>query len=136
MSDASGSGPARPDEDVLRLRSQLATMSSQNERLVRTLRDAREQIVTLKAEVDRLGQPPATYGVLLELFADNTADILTAGRKMRVAVSPGLAREDLLVGRELMLNESMNVVADLGSAAQAPLLATSRTRPDATAHNS
>ncbi|MCA0335958.1 MAG: proteasome ATPase [Actinobacteria bacterium] len=111
MSDASGSGPARPDEDVLRLRSQLATMSSQNERLVRTLRDAREQIVTLKAEVDRLGQPPATYGVLLELFADNTADILTAGRKMRVAVSPGLAREDLLVGRELMLNESMNVVA-------------------------
>jgi proteasome-associated ATPase len=111
MSDATNSAPERPDDDALRLRSQLATMSSQNERLVRTLRDAREQIVTLKAEVDRLGQPPATYGVLLEVFADHTADILTAGRKMRVAVSPGLEAADLQPGRELMLNESMNVVA-------------------------
>lgn len=54
--------PARPDDEVLRLRSQVSTLNSQNERLVRTLRDARSQIVTLKSEVDRLGQPPATYG--------------------------------------------------------------------------
>ena len=89
MSDAtSPTTPARPDDEVLRLRSQVSTLNSQNERLVRTLRDARSQIVTLKSEVDRLGQPPATYGVLLETFADGTADIMTAGRKMRVAVSP------------------------------------------------
>lgn len=111
MSDATNAGPDRTDADIARLRSQLATMSSQNERLVRTLRDAREQIVTLKSEVDRLGQPPATYGVLLEVFPDNQADILTGGRKMRVAISPGLAADELLVGREVMLNESMNIVA-------------------------
>jgi len=110
MSTTTGPEPTRPDE-VLRLRSQLATMSSQNERLVRTLRDAREQIVTLKAEVDRLGQPPATYGILVGTFADHTADILSAGRKMRVAVSPGLAADELQVGREVMLNEAMNIVA-------------------------
>jgi proteasome-associated ATPase len=111
MTDTTTPGAARPDDDALRLRSQLATMSSQNERLVRTLRDAREQIVTLRSEVDRLGQPPATYGVLIETFDDNTADILTAGRKMRVAISPGLDQGDLQVGREVMLNESMNIVA-------------------------
>mgnify|MGYP000883560977 FL=1 len=112
MSDAtSPTTPARPDDEVLRLRSQVSTLNSQNERLVRTLRDARSQIVTLKSEVDRLGQPPATYGVLLETFADGTADIMTAGRKMRVAVSPALATDDLEIGREVMLNESLNIVA-------------------------
>ena len=112
MADAtSPTTPARPDDEVLRLRSQVSTLNSQNERLVRTLRDARSQIVTLKSEVDRLGQPPATYGVLLETFADGTADIMTAGRKMRVAVSPALATDDLEIGREVMLNESLNIVA-------------------------
>ena len=112
MSDAtSPTTPARPDDEVLRLRSQVSTLNSQNERLVSTLRDARSQIVTLKSEVDRLGQPPATYGVLLETFADGTADIMTAGRKMRVAVSPALATDDLEIGREVMLNESLNIVA-------------------------
>lgn len=112
MSEQSGtSAAAAGSAEVTRLRSQLATMASQNERLVRTLRDAREQVVTLKAEVDRLGQPPATYGVLLEVLADGTVDILTGGRKMRVAVSPGVDPADLAPGRELLLNESMNVVA-------------------------
>ena len=61
--------PARSREletKVLQLQSNLATISSQNERLVRTLKEAREQIVTLKGEVDRLAQPPAAYGVILE----------------------------------------------------------------------
>lgn len=36
---------------------------------------------------------------------------MTAGRKMRVAVSPALATDDLEIGREVMLNESLNIVA-------------------------
>ena len=43
---------------VLQLQTSLSTLSSQNERLVRTLKEAREQIITLKSEVDRLAQPP------------------------------------------------------------------------------
>ncbi len=73
---------------VLQLQSSLATMSAQNERLVRTLKEAREQIVTLKAEVDRLAQPPSGYGTVIESYDDGTVDILTGGRKMRVAISP------------------------------------------------
>ncbi|MFQ6172461.1 proteasome ATPase [Oryzobacter sp. R7] len=102
------------ERDLAQLRSQSATLSAQNERLVRTLRDAREQIVTLKSEVDRLAQPPAAYGIVIETFEDGTADVLTSGRKMHVAVSPSLEEGDLVPGREVMLNEAMNVVAAHG----------------------
>ena len=101
----------RLEGTVTDLRSQVNTVSAQNERLVRTLRDAREQIVTLKSEVDRLGQPPSGYGVVVETFDDKTVDVLTGGRKMHVAVSPTIDPADIEVGREVMLNEAMNVVA-------------------------
>jgi proteasome-associated ATPase len=102
------------ERDLAGLRSQLSTVSAQNERLVRTLRDAREQIVTLKSEVDRLAQPPAAYGIVIETFDDGTADVLTSGRKMHVAVSPSLEEGQLVPGREVMLNEAMNIVAAHG----------------------
>jgi len=92
----------------------LATLSSQNERLVRTLKEAREQIVTLKSEVDRLAQPPSAYGLIIESYDDATVDILTSGRKMRVAVSPSVDPSELSAGREVMLNEALNVVAACG----------------------
>ena len=99
---------------VLQLQTALSTLSSQNERLVRTLREAREQIVTLKGEVDRLAQPPSAYGLILESYDDATVDILTGGRKMRVAVSPSVDPGELSAGREVMLNEALNVVATCG----------------------
>src|SRR3954454_14682583 len=40
----------------------------QNERLATTLREARDQILALKEEVDRLAQPPSGYGIFLEAF--------------------------------------------------------------------
>ena len=55
--------------------SQLSTLSSQNERLVRTLKDAREQIVTLRAEIDRLAQPPSAYAQLVGVHDDGTVDV-------------------------------------------------------------
>ena len=100
--------------ELRRLRSQMATMSAQNDRLVRTLKDAREQLVTLKAEVDRLATPPAAYGVILEVHKDGTADILTGGRKMHVAISPTIPVHDLLPGRDVRLNEALNIVAVSG----------------------
>ena len=79
--------------------SELSAVTAQNERLAGTLREARDQIVTLKAEVDRLAQPPSGYGVFLELNDDGTVDIFTAGRKMRVAVHPEIESADLLPGQ-------------------------------------
>nr|WP_218566754.1 proteasome ATPase [Vallicoccus soli] len=106
---------ARALEDRLaQLQAELAGVTSQNERLVQTLRDARDQIVTLKEEVDRLAQPPAGFGVFLEGHEDGTVDVFTGGRKLRVTVSPAVERDELVRGQEVMLNEAMNVVAALG----------------------
>ncbi|MBP6996547.1 MAG: proteasome ATPase [Phycicoccus sp.] len=104
------SDPRGLEREVSSLRSQLGTMASQNERLVRTLRDAREQIVTLKSEVDRLGQPPAAYGTVIAVHEGGNADILTGGRKMHVAASPGIDKSELVPGREVRLNEALNIV--------------------------
>ena len=91
-------------------RADARTTAANNERLAATLREARDQIVSLKSEVDRLAQPPASFGVFLEAQEDHTADIYTSGRKMRVSVSPDVDIEALTPGKEVMINEAMNVV--------------------------
>ena len=96
------------------LQEDLAAARGQNEKLVRTLREAREQLVTLREEVERLGQPPAGYGTFLGAAGDGAVDVLTSGRKMRVALSPAVEVEDLRPGQEVLLNEAMNVVQAVG----------------------
>jgi proteasome-associated ATPase len=91
-------------------RSDARTTAANNERLAATLREARDQIVSLKNEVDRLAQPPASFAVFLAAREEHTADIFTAGRKMRVSVSPDVDLETLTPGKEVMVNEAMNVV--------------------------
>src|SRR5262245_2300361 len=91
----------------------LAAVTSQNERLAQTLREARDQIMTLKEEVDRLAQPPAGFGTFLSRNEDDSIDVFTGGRKLRVSVSPSVDLDTLRRGQEVMLNEALNVVAAL-----------------------
>ncbi len=102
------------EERLSELQSNLAAVTMRNERLVTTLREARDQIVALKDEVDRLAQPPAGFGIVLQPVDETTADILTGGRKLRVVVSPSVGAATLARGQEVLLNEAMNVVASLG----------------------
>jgi proteasome-associated ATPase len=102
-------------EDRLReAEGSLTGVTAQNERLAATLREARDQIVALKEEVDRLAQPPSGFGVFLNACADDTADVFTGGRKMRVNVSPNVELSDLRPGQEVVLNEALNVVIAQG----------------------
>ncbi len=103
----SSSGCVRP-------RRTCAAITGQNERLASTLREARDQIIALKEEVDRLAQPPSGFGVFLQATEDGTADVFTGGRKMRVSVSPGVDLEGLKPGQEVVLNEALNVVIAQG----------------------
>ncbi|WP_460737290.1 proteasome ATPase [Nocardioides ginkgobilobae] len=91
----------------------LAAVTSQNERLAQTLREARDQITKLKEEVDRLAQPPAGFGTFLQRNDDDSVDVFTGGRKLRVNVSPEVDLDTLRRGQEVMLNEALNVVAAL-----------------------
>jgi proteasome-associated ATPase len=90
--------------------SRLAQLSARNEKLTETLKEARGQLVALREEVDRLAQPPSGYGVFLARFPDETVDVFTSGRRMRVAVSPAVDTEDLSSGQTVRLNEALTVV--------------------------
>jgi proteasome-associated ATPase len=102
------------EDRLAETQARIAALNDRNDRLSQTLREARDQMVALKEEIDRLAQPPSGYGVFLEAFEDGTVDIFTSGRKLRVAVSPEVPVADLHHGQEVMLNEAMNVVAARG----------------------
>ena len=88
----------------------LAQLSARNEKLTETLKEARAQLIALREEVDRLAQPPSGYGVFLSRFPDETVDVFTSGRRMRVAVSPAVEAEALRSGQSVRLNEALTVV--------------------------
>ncbi|MGI8792038.1 MAG: proteasome ATPase [Acidimicrobiales bacterium] len=98
------------EEKLLESKGQLAQAVSQNEKLTYTLREAREHIAALREEVEKLTQPPSAYGTYLGRNDDGTADILSGGRKMRVALHPELEDVELSKGQEVVLNESFNVI--------------------------
>ena len=104
-----GSAEARLAETEARL----AATTAQNERLSETLREARDQILSLKEEIDRLAQPPTGFGTFLQANDDDTVDVFTGGRKLRVNVSPTVEVEELQRGQEVILNEALNVVTAL-----------------------
>jgi proteasome-associated ATPase len=101
------------DSRLSELEAKLSATSGQNERLTSTLREARDQIVTLKEEVDRLAQPPTGFGTFLQRNDDESVDVFTGGRKLRVNVSPSVDKDALRRGQEVILNEAMNVVLAL-----------------------
>ncbi|HJP66788.1 MAG TPA: proteasome ATPase [Actinomycetota bacterium] len=98
------------EEQILQARSDLMRATAQNEKLVGVLKDEREKLEALKEEVEKLTQPPATFGVYLRHNEDETIDVFTAGRKMRVNVDPEIVRDRFRQGVEVILNEALNVV--------------------------
>src|SRR4051794_3774489 len=62
------------EERIAEAEGRAAFLSERNDKLAATLRDAREQLVTLKEEVNRLGHPPSGYGLLLTRHKDGTDD--------------------------------------------------------------
>jgi proteasome-associated ATPase len=102
------------EERLLDTKGQLAQAVSQNEKLTYTLREAREHIAALREEVEKLTHPPSAYGTYLGANDDDSVDVFTTGRKMRVQLHPGLEVDDLVIGAEVVLNESLNVVKARG----------------------
>jgi proteasome-associated ATPase len=91
-----------------------AHLRYQNEKLVNELYEAREQITSLKEEVDKLCAPPSTYGVYLSVNEDGTVNVLSQSRKVKVNLHPSIKSEGLKPGQELVLNEGLNVVEAAG----------------------
>ena len=98
------------ETNLAHVRGELSAQRDHNARLVSTLLEAREQIVTLKQELDRLAQPPNGYATFICRHEDNSIDISLSGRKMRVTASPSIDLDALRPCQELVVNEAMNAV--------------------------
>ncbi|MGW4098036.1 MULTISPECIES: proteasome ATPase [unclassified Mycobacterium] len=100
----------RSARDVHQLEARIDSLASRNAKLMDTLKEARQQLLALREEVDRLGQPPSGYGVLLGTHEDDTVDVFTSGRKMRLTCSPNIETALLKQGQTVRLNEALTVV--------------------------
>ena len=102
------------DDTLREPEHELVQARKQNAKLQNALREARDEIAALRAEVDKLCAPPSSYGVYLSANADDTVDVLAHGRKVKVRLNPAIKAESLRPGQELALNEALNVVAAAG----------------------
>ncbi|MCZ2404178.1 proteasome ATPase [Paenarthrobacter sp. Z7-10] len=107
---------------------QLAAATANNARLVTVLETAKSEILKLKSALEKEGQAPYSFGTLLQINPrrapgagasgmaeiEESVDIFNAGRKMRVGLSPLVSIRSLRAGQEVLLNESLTVVAALG----------------------
>lgn len=106
---------------------QLASATQNNSKLVSALEAARTEIVRLKAALEKEGAAPFSFATVIQVnsreagtapagaeaaFLDS-ADIFQSGRKLRVSVSPLVDVKRLLPGQEVLLNESLTIVAAL-----------------------
>lgn len=92
------------------LEARIDSLTIRNGKLMDTLKEARTQLIALREEVDRLGQPPSGYGVLLGVHPDTTVDVFTSGRKMRLNCSPNIDTTVLEMGQTVRLNEALTIV--------------------------
>jgi proteasome-associated ATPase len=98
------------EEKLVETREQLSKAMGQNQKLADALRTERDKIEALVAEVEKLSQPPATFGVYLGTNDDASVDVFTGGRKMRVVPAPDLDPRKFRPGVQVILNDALNVV--------------------------
>jgi proteasome-associated ATPase len=98
------------EEKLVETREALARATGQNEKLADALRDEKQRIEALAEEVEKLSQPPATFGVFVGSNEDGSVDVVTAGRKLRVMPAPDLDADKLVSGAQVILNDALNVV--------------------------
>jgi proteasome-associated ATPase len=109
------------------LEYQLETAARNNRRMVDLLEATREEITTLKAALELDGEAPFSFATVLEVHEAREAvegveiaaavqggvDVLHNGRRLRLAVSPLLDAARITPGADVLLNESLTIVAVL-----------------------
>ncbi|MDQ3382379.1 MAG: proteasome ATPase [Actinomycetota bacterium] len=94
----------------MHLQTRLDTVQAHNEQLAATLREAKTQILSLREDLDSMGTPPLTYALVLERHDDGTVEIAHGGRKLRVTATSEVRHDDLVPGREVLLNDAQTIV--------------------------
>ena len=110
---------------------QLSAATQTNGKMTLMLQTAKAEILRLKAALEKDGQAPYGFATVVQInprrnsapgagqaggvaVTEETVDIAYQGRKMRVGLSPLVNIASLSPGQEVLLNESLTVVAGLG----------------------
>ena len=93
-----------------RVKEQQNESHRRNERLASKLQELKTLIQEKQEEIDNLCAPPNSYGTFIALNPDNSIDIDSDGRRLRVTVRPGIDPNSFTVGQQVLLNESFNVI--------------------------
>ncbi|PIE32773.1 proteasome ATPase [candidate division KSB3 bacterium] len=93
-----------------RVKEQQHESRRRNERLASKLQELKTLIREKQEEIDSLCAPPNSYGTFLALNSDQTIDIDSDGRRLRVNARPGINSEDFTSGQQVLLNESFNII--------------------------
>ncbi len=89
-------------------RADARALAQQNERLNTTLREVRDSLAGLKAELESLARPPQAFGLVVGVAGDGNLDVVAGGRRLRVLVAPEVGQ--LAVGDPVLLNEASVVI--------------------------
>jgi len=92
---------------VVEAQDRLAALERRNAELQRLLEAARDQLGEMRVKLAEASQPPQTFATFVQ-WAGEHADVVSNGRRMRVAVLPSVER-NLVPGDEVLLN-AMSVV--------------------------
>lgn len=97
---------------VVEGQDRVAALQARNAELQRLLGLARESLGEMRNKLAESSQPPHTFATFVERVGNN-ADVVSNGRRMRVAMLPDVG-EDLAPGDEVLLN-AMSVVVGVAT---------------------
>ena len=94
------------------LERRLISLEEKNGRLTTALTTARTELIRLQGELADVSRPPQTLATFVRAFpASRQIEVVTGGKRMRVAVSPKLDVTDLSYGQWVRLDDTMIAVA-------------------------
>lgn len=100
-----------PSESTAYLQRTISDLSARNAKLAELLKASRDKLSILQDQLEALAAPPSTYGTFLEFSGGReTAEVFTAGRHMRLRISPNVDKFELVPGVQVRLGEASQVV--------------------------
>ncbi|WP_084102686.1 proteasome ATPase [Demequina sp. NBRC 110051] len=90
-----------------------AALQARNAELQRLLETARQSLGEMREKLAEASAPPQTFATFVQWSGEH-ADVISGGRRLRVAVLPGVPR-DLTPGDEVLMN-AMSVVVGVAEA--------------------
>lgn len=105
--------------EVAELKAQIDSLAQRNARLAALLKDSRDKLAAMAADIEALAEPASTYGTFLGYSGKpwdsrRDAEVYTNGRRMRVKTTPQLEGGCLKVGQLVRLGEGGVVVEACG----------------------